>query len=73
MHRAKQGRSSVGGKSRRDTARDGARRGIPRTERAPDRINDSSFDLVNDWRREVFELESHGIFGQLFSESFHMG
>ena len=71
MHRAKQRRSSLGGKSRSDTARDGTRRGIPRTERAPDRINDPPLDFVNDGPRQFFELQSDGVFCQLLGKSFH--
>ena len=73
MGRAEQGRASLGGELRSDMARDHARLGFPGPQRATDRINDASLDFVNDWRGQLFELQSDGIFCQLFSKGFHVG
>ena len=73
LGRAQQGRAALGGESRSDAARDHARLGLPRPQRATDRVNHASLDLVDDRRGEFLELQSDGIFCQLFGERFHVG
>ena len=72
MCRAEQGRAGRAGPIRsRHGARDLARLGFPGPERAAQRIDDASLDLVHDDRGQVLEAQPDGEIGQLFGQSFH--
>ena len=73
MGRAQQGRAALGGESRSDAARDHARLGLPRPQRATDGVNDASLDLVDDRRGHFLEPQSGDIFCHLLGERFHVG